>query len=99
MRTLLLGIAATASFGLGGCTTTDDPAVGSALTGAAIGAAGGAIVGEVVGGDPVAGAFGGAIAGAVIGAVIEGRQWYRDRRGDCFYVADGRRVYDYRRRC
>ena len=72
-----------------------------AVTGGAIGAAVGAGVGAVVGGvSPVEGAIAGGIAGAVLGAVVNGRQYYRDTRGYCYYVdQNGRPIYDYNARC
>lgn len=74
---------------------------GRAATGGAIGAAVGAGVGAVVGGvSPVQGAIAGGIAGAVLGAVVNGRQYYRDTRGYCYYVDNqGRPIYDYNARC
>jgi hypothetical protein len=46
------------------------------------------------------GAAGGAVAGAVLGAVVNGRQYYRDTRGYCYYVdQQGRPIYDYNTRC
>ena len=91
-----------------GCATTGDPyydgrnnTAGRAATGAAVGAAVGAGVGAVVPGvSAVEGAVAGGIAGAVLGAVINGRQYYRDTRGYCYYVdRDGRPIYDYNARC
>lgn len=89
----------------GACATDrygrDDRQLRSAATGAAVGGAVGAGVGAVVGGvSPVEGAAAGAVAGGVLGAVTaDQRRWYRDRRGECYYVNRGRRVYDYGRRC
>lgn len=75
--------------------------LGRAATGAAVGAAVGAGVGAVVPGvSAVEGAVAGGVAGAVLGAVINGRQYYRDTRGYCYYVdRDGRPIYDYNARC
>ena len=72
-----------------------------AATGAALGAAGGAAVGAVVGGvSPVQGAVAGAILGGVLGATINGRQYYRDTRGYCYYVDQyGQPHYNYQVRC
>ncbi len=90
-----------ASVSLGACSSYDnDRQLGRIGTGAAIGAAGGAAVGAVVDGvSPVEGAAAGAVAGAVVGAVTNNRNWQRDNRGNCYYVNDGRRVYDYDRDC
>lgn len=89
-----------------GCATDrydrDDRQLYRAATGAAVGGAVGAGVGAVVDGvSPVEGAAAGAVAGGVIGAVTgDRRRWYRDRRGDCFYLNEQRRrIYDYGRRC
>ncbi|MEN3971475.1 YMGG-like glycine zipper-containing protein [Sphingomicrobium sp. XHP0235] len=72
-----------------------------ALKGAAIGAAAGAVGGAVVKGvSTVEGAAIGAAAGAVLGAVIKGKQYYRDTRGNCYYVdKNGNPVYDYDTKC
>lgn len=72
-----------------------------AATGAAVGALGGAAVGAVVPGvSTVEGAVAGAILGGVLGAVVNGRQYYRDTRGYCYYVDQyGRPHYDYNVRC
>jgi hypothetical protein len=74
---------------------------GNAATGAAVGALGGAAVGAVVPGvSPIEGAIGGAILGGVLGAVVNGRQYYRDTRGYCYYVDQyGRPHYNYNVRC
>jgi hypothetical protein len=60
--------------------------VGRAATGAAIGAVGGAIAGAILGG--------------VLGATVNGRQYYRDTRGYCYYVDQyGQPHYSYDIRC
>jgi uncharacterized protein YcfJ len=92
-----------------GCATSryGDPygggssTAGRAATGGAIGAAVGAGVGAVVPGvSTIEGAVAGGIAGAVLGAVVNGRQYYRDTRGYCYYVdREGRPIYDYNARC
>lgn len=92
-----------------GCATTGDPysndgrsnTATRAATGGAIGAAVGAGIGAVVPGvSTVGGAVAGGIAGAVLGAVVNGRQYYRDTRGYCYYVDNqGRPIYDYNARC
>ena len=59
---------------------------GRVVTGAAIGAATGAVAGAVLGG--------------VLGATVNGRQYYRDTRGYCYYVDQyGQPHYDYNVRC
>ena len=109
MKNVALAAALMAGLTVSGCATNryGDPYNGGnstatrAATGGAIGAAVGAGVGAVVGGvSPVEGAIAGGIAGAVLGAVINGRQYYRDTRGYCYYVdRDGRPIYDYNARC
>ena len=108
MKHAALGVFVAASLGVTGCATTGDPyynggssQAGRAATGAAVGAAVGAGVGAVVPGvSTVEGAVAGGIAGAVLGAVINGRQYYRDTRGYCYYVdRNGQPVYDYNARC
>src|SRR5690554_1850643 len=108
MRTLSISVICGCSLALAACSTTDrygyerdNRGLERAATGAAIGGAVGAGVGAVVDGvSPVEGAVAGAVVGGVAGAVTgNDRRWYRDNRGDCYYVDDGRRVYDYGRRC
>src|SRR4051794_25337758 len=74
---------------------------GRVATGAAVGAAGGAIAGAVIPGvSPVQGAVAGAILGGVLGATVNGRQYYRDTRGYCYYVDQyGQPHYNYNTRC
>ena len=70
------------------------------IVGAAAGAALGAVAGAALGGDAVTGAGLGAIAGGAAGALVpgkvfEGRQYYKDTRGYCYYIGrDGRAKYD-----
>ena len=75
--------------------------LGRAATGAAVGAVGGAIAGAVIPGVSTGtGAIAGAILGGVLGASINGRQYYRDTRGYCYYVDQyGQPHYDYNTRC
>ena len=75
--------------------------VGRAATGAAIGAVGGAIAGAVIPGVSTGtGAVAGAILGGVLGATVNGRQYYRDTRGYCYYVDQyGQPHYSYNVRC
>ena len=96
----MIGMAVAASLSLGACSSYGDRAdLGRVGRGAAIGAAGGAAVGAVVNGvSPVEGAAAGAAVGAIVGAVTD-RDWRRDDRGNCYYVRDNRRVYDYDRDC
>ena len=72
-----------------------------AATGAAVGGAAGAIGGAIIPGvSTVEGAVAGAILGGVLGAVVNGRQYYRDTRGYCYYVDQyGRPHYNYNVRC
>ena len=70
-------------------------------TGAAIGAVGGAIAGKVIPGVSTGeGAIAGAVLGGVLGATVNGRQYYRDTRGYCYYVDQyGQPHYNYNTRC
>jgi hypothetical protein len=74
---------------------------GRAATGAAIGAVGGAIAGKIIPGvNTTTGAIAGAVLGGVLGATVNGRQYYRDTRGYCYYVDQyGQPHYDYNTRC
>jgi hypothetical protein len=78
-----------------------DPRTGRVVGGAAVGAATGAIAGAVLPGlRPGTGAIAGAILGGVLGATINGRQYYRDTRGYCYYVDQyGQPHYNYSVRC
>ena len=67
------------------CTTTGPNAVTRTMVGAGAGAA----VGAAAGG--VNGAALGAVAGGTLGALVpastfEGRQYYKDSRGYCYYI-------------
>ena len=75
--------------------------LGNAATGAAVGAAGGAIAGAVIPGVSTGeGAIAGAILGGVLGATVNGRQYYRDTRGYCYYVDQyAQPHYNYNVRC
>ena len=70
-------------------------------TGAVGGAVAGGIAGAVIPGvSTVEGAVAGAILGGVLGAVVNGRQYYRDTRGYCYYVDQyGQPHYNYNVRC
>ncbi len=74
---------------------------GNAVGGAVAGGAAGAIAGAVLPGlRPGTGALAGAILGGVLGATINGRQYYRDTRGYCYYVDQyGQPHYNYQTRC
>ena len=96
---LALSACATNSYGEG-------PNAGKrAIYGAGAGAAIGALAGAAIGGDAVSGAAIGAVAGGTIGAaispsVVNGRQYYRDTRGYCYYIdRDGQPQYDGTVRC
>ena len=112
MKKFALTAAIAASIGVTGCATNpygyndqyygnNNRNIGKAATGAAVGAAVGAGVGAIVPGvSTVEGAIAGGIAGAVLGAVRNGRQYYRDTRGYCYYVDQyGRPVYEYNTSC
>jgi hypothetical protein len=79
----------------------NQPSAGNVATGAAIGAATGAVAGAVLPGvKPGTGAIAGAILGGVLGATVNGRQYYRDTRGYCYYVDQyGQPHYSYDTRC
>ena len=74
---------------------------GNVVTGAAVGAVGGAIAGKIIPGvNTTTGAVAGAILGGVLGASVNGRQYYRDTRGYCYYVDQyGQPHYSYDIRC
>ena len=74
---------------------------GNAVGGAVAGAATGAIAGAVLPGlKPGTGAIAGAVLGGVLGSMINGRQYYRDTRGYCYYVDQyGQPHYNYQVRC
>jgi hypothetical protein len=70
-------------------------------TGAVGGAVAGGIAGAVIPGVSVGqGALAGAVLGGILGATVNGRQYYRDTRGYCYYVDQyGQPHYDYNTRC
>jgi hypothetical protein len=74
---------------------------GRVVGGAAIGAATGAVAGAVLPGiKPGTGALAGAVLGGVLGAMVNGRQYYRDTSGYCYYVDQyGQPHYNYNVRC
>ena len=75
--------------------------VGRTVGGAAVGALGGAVLGKIIPGvNTTTGAVAGAVLGGVLGATINGRQYYRDTRGYCYYVDQyGQPHYSYDVRC
>jgi hypothetical protein len=78
----------------------NNPNGSNVAAGAAVGAVGGAIASKALGGSAVGGAVAGAILGGVLGATINGRQYYRDTRGYCYYVDQyGQPHYSYDIRC
>ena len=109
MKRLGLTAALAASVAVSGCATNpygyngygNRASDGQVATGAAAGAGLGAIAGAVLPGvKPITGAIVGGIAGAVLGARINGRQYYRDTRGYCYYVDQyGQPRYDNTVRC
>lgn len=107
MKQALLPVIVSISL-LAGCAT--DPYGQSrvenrATMGVLIGGALGALAGRAAGMDPVTGAAAGmAVGGAagvlIKGPVIQGRQYYRDSRGYCYYInAEGQPIYDASVRC
>jgi len=77
-----------------------NPNGSNVAAGAAVGAVGGAIASKALGGSAVGGAVAGAILGGVLGATVNGRQYYRDTRGYCYYVDQyGNPHYSYDVRC
>ena len=74
---------------------------GTAAAGAIGGAAAGALAGAILPGlKPGTGAIAGAILGGVLGATVNGRQYYRQTNGYCYYVDQyGQPHYDYNVRC
>ncbi len=111
MKNLAITSALAASLAVTGCATNpygyNDPyaqnrqGVGRAATGAAIGAAAGAVAGKIIPGiNTTSCAIAGAVLGGVLGAVRNGRQYYRDTRGYCYYVDQyGQPHYDYNTTC
>jgi uncharacterized protein YcfJ len=103
MTRLLFSATAAASLALSGCATDPvyDHAIAGTATGAAIGAGAGALAGSILPGIGTgAGAVAGGILGGMIGAVVNGRQYYRDTQGYCYYVDRyGQPHYSYNVRC
>ena len=111
MKNIALTAALAGGLAVAGCATNpygNDPYYGNnndqtrrAVTGAAVGGAAGAVAGAIIPGvSTTEGAIAGAVLGGVVGAVRNGRQYYRDTRGYCYYVDQyGRPVYDYNTSC
>ena len=109
MKKVILTATLAASLGVSACATNpygyNDPYQNDqarrAATGAAIGGAAGAVACAVLPGvSPIGGAVAGAVLGGVLGAVVNGRQYYRDTRGYCYYVDQyGQPHYNYNVRC
>ncbi len=102
MNRLLL-VAAASSLSLSACATDPryDRQIAGVATGAVIGAGVGAVAGSVIPGIGTgAGAIVGGILGSAVGAIVNGKQYYRDTRGYCYYVDhQGRPQYNYNVRC
>ena len=114
MKKFGLAVAAAASVAVTGCATSpqygydpyynngyQNPNAANTVAGAAVGAATGAIAGAVLPGiRPGVGAAVGAVLGGVLASRINGRQYYRDPRGYCYYVDQyGQPHYNYQVRC
>jgi uncharacterized protein YcfJ len=103
MKRLLMTAAAATSLALGGCATNPahDQRIAGAAVGGVLGATAGAVAGSVIPGIGTgAGAFVGGALGATVGAIVNGRQYYRDTRGYCYYVDQyGQAHYNYNVRC
>lgn len=102
MTKALLGILAAVPL-LSGCahdaygrSSIDSRTEVGVLAGGALGA----LAGRAMGTNAVTGALVGAVAGGAVGAMVKGpvrhgRQYYKDSRGYCYYVApSGQPVYD-----
>ena len=104
-KPVLMSALVASSVVVSGCATNpygyQDQQTRRAATGAAVGAVAGGVLGAVVPGvSTVTGAVLGGVAGAVLGAVVNGKQYYRDTQGYCYYVdSQGRPVYEYNVRC
>ena len=88
---------------LSACATGPDTATRAgigAAAGAAIGALAGSAAGDTLGGAGVGAVAGGGIGAMVPGTVFEGRHYYRDTRGFCYFVdRQGQPHYDGTVRC
>lgn len=99
-----------AALSLAACASNDPYGAGPSAAqrtvyGAGAGAVIGALAGSALGGDAFSGAALGALAGGAAGAlipgpVVNGRQYYKDTRGYCYYIdANGQPKYDGSVRC
>jgi uncharacterized membrane protein YccC len=87
-------IAAAAAMSLGAAAPTYAQNTKQVLRGTAIGAGGGAVAGAIIPGLGVGeGALIGAAGGAAVTALTKNRKYYRDSRGNRYYVKNGRRYY------
>lgn len=93
---------------LSACATdpyTGRPDIGTRIGGGAlVGTVVGGLAGAALGGHAITGAAAGMVAGGAIGAattaVGNGRRYYRDSRGYCYYVdQSGQPRYDYNVTC
>jgi uncharacterized protein YcfJ len=99
-----------AALSLAACASNDPYGAGPSaaqrtIYGAGAGAVIGALAGGALGGDALSGAALGALAGGAAGAlipgpVVNGRQYYKDTRGYCYYIDEkGQPKYDGSVRC
>ena len=87
-------IAAAAAMTMGAAAPTYAQNSKQVLRGTAIGAGGGAVAGAIIPGLGVGeGALIGAAGGAAVTALTKNRKYYRDSRGNRYYVKHGRRYY------
>jgi len=87
-------IAAAAAMTMGAAAPTYAQNTNQVLRGTAIGAGGGAVAGAIIPGLGVGeGALIGAAGGAAVTALTKNRKYYRDSRGNRYYVKKGRRYY------
>jgi hypothetical protein len=87
-------IAAAATMSLGAAIPAEAQNTNQVLRGTAIGGAGGAVAGALIPGLGVGeGAAIGAVGGAAVTALTKNRKYYRDARGNRYYIKNGRRVY------
>lgn len=99
-----LAITITLALMLSACAT-DPPnaevrSVSGAVAGAAVGAVAGASMGNVAMGAGIGAIAGLGIGAAVPGKVFQGRQYYRDSRGYCYYIGrKGKPRYNLKVKC
>ena len=101
MKRIILSLAAVPLFSACATDSYGNSDVGTRTgIGVAVGGALGALAGSAVGLDPVQGAAAGMVVGgaagyAIKGPIFEGRQYYRDTQGYCYFVdAAGVSHYD-----